>query len=485
MISYDNIVCVYCQLCLAAGVGVLRFCHHVSVLRKCHPMKEIVTLNRREQRRLVVLNRVEAGRMVGREAAQGLGLCIRQVRRLMAAYRKEGAAALAHGNRGRKPHHALGEGVRRQVLELAQSTYAGCNTQHLSELLAEREGITLSRSSVRRILLGAGIKSPRKRRPPRHRRRRERYPQEGMLLQTDGSRHDWLEGRGPWMTLIGAIDDATGRVPHALFREQEDAQGYFLLMRQIVGAYGIPLALYHDRHGIFERSRSESESLEEQLEGRRRPTQFGRLMEELGITSIPSRSPQARGRIERLWGTFQDRLVSELRLAGATTTEAANRVLWDFLSRYNDRFAVPAGQPGSAYQQPEEDFTPERVFCFKYLRTVGRDNVVRFGKHRLQVMPTNGRLSYTRARVEVHERMDGSLAVYYQGECLAIRPAPSEAPVLRARATSRLIPGVTDFGEPTIPATTRKPVPPTPRHHWKPALDHPWRRPFKMQIDRG
>lgn len=152
-----------------------------------------------------------------------------------------------------------------------------------------------------------------------------------MLLQADGSRHDWLEGRGPYLSLIGAIDDATGKVPYALFRDEEDAQGYFLLLKEIVASHGIPLALYHDRHGIFQRSPKEAETIEEQLEGKRKPTQFGRLMEELDIVSIPSRSPQARGRIERLWGTFQDRLVSELRIAGARTREEANRVLWDFL----------------------------------------------------------------------------------------------------------------------------------------------------------
>jgi transposase len=308
-------------------------------------MKERVTLNKKEQRRLMVLNLVGAGKMTAEEAGGLLGLSMRHVRRILAAYRKEGAAALAHGNRGRKPYNALNGGVRKQVVELAQSTYAGCNTQHLSELLAEREGIVLSRSSVRRILLGVGIRSPRKRRPPKHRSRRERYPQEGMLLQTDGSDHDWLEGRGPHLNLIGAIDDATGEVPYALFRDEEDAQGYILLLRQIVAKHGIPCALYHDRHGIFERSKKEPETIEEQLEGKKKPTQFGRVMEELGIISIPSLSPQAKGRIERLWGTFQDRLVSELRIAGASNKEEANRVLWDFLPRYNQRFVVPAAEP--------------------------------------------------------------------------------------------------------------------------------------------
>jgi transposase len=421
--------------------------------------------------------------MIGREASEVLDLSLRHVRRLLAAYREEGAAALAHGNRGRKPHHALDAGLKEQVLELGGSTYIGCNNQHFTELLAEREGITLSRSSVRRILLGGGIKSPRKRRAPKHRSRRERYPQEGMLLQIDGSRHDWLEGRGPYLTLIGAIDDATGKVPYALFREQEDAQGYFLMLRQIVDSHGIPMALYRDRHGIFERSKREPESLEEQLEGKREPTQFGRLMEELGITSIPSYSPQARGRIERLWGTFQDRLTSELRLAGVSTLDEANQVLWDFLPRFNQRFAVPAVQPGSAYRKPGEGFIPDEVFCFKYYRRVGTDNVVRFGEHRLQIMPTNGRSSYARARVEVHERMDGSLAVYYRGQCLAAKPAPPEAPVLRARNIARVMPGGIESGRAKIVTPARKPSP--PKAPWKPGPDHPWRRPFRVHIDSG
>lgn len=360
-------------------------------------MKEMVILNKKEQRRLMVLNKVDRGELTSREAAELVGLSLRHLRRILAAYRKEGACALAHGNRGRKPRHALDESLKRQVATLARSTYAGCNHQHFTELLAEREGITLSRSPVRRILLTAGIKSPRKRRPPKHRSRRERYPREGMLLQIDASRDDWLEGRGPYLSLVGAIDDATDKVPYALFRDEEDTQGYTLLLRHIVEKHGIPEALYHDGHGIFERSRKEPETLEEQLAGRRKLTQFGRMMEELSIISITSLSPQARGRIERLWGTFQDRLKSELRIAGARTSEEANRVLWDLLPRFNQRFAVPAREPGLAYRQVPDGFKPDEIFCFKYQRSVGQDNVVRFGGHRLQIMPTNGRLSYARA----------------------------------------------------------------------------------------
>ncbi|MBI2166607.1 MAG: ISNCY family transposase [Chloroflexi bacterium] len=252
-------------------------------------------MNQKEQQRVMVLNRLERGELVGREAAGLMSLSLRQVWRLLAAYREEGVAAMAHGNRGRRPVHGVGEEVRKIVVALAQGPYAGCNHYHLTDLLVEREGLALSRSTVRRILVAAGLKSPRRRRSPKHRCRRERYPQEGMLLQVDGSRHDWLEGRGPYLTLVGAIDDATGTVPSALFREQEDAQGYFLLMEEIIRSKGIPLALYSDRHSIFQVNPKQRETLEEQLAGERQPTQMGRALRELGVQAIFALSPQAKG----------------------------------------------------------------------------------------------------------------------------------------------------------------------------------------------
>ena len=187
-------------------------------------------------------------------------------------------------------------------------------------------------------------------------------------------------------------------------------------------------------------------------------------------------------------------MVSELRLAGASTLDEANQVLWDFLPRYSQRFSVPAAQPGSAYRKPEETFIPEEVFCFKYYRRVGTDNVVRFGRHRLQIIPCNGRLSYARAKVEVHERMDGRLAVYYKGHCLATKPVPPEAPLLRVRNIDRVIPSMTNSEESLTRCSVRDehavPIiavkkPSQPKTPWKPGPDHPWRRPFKVHIDRG
>lgn len=426
-------------------------------------------MNREEQKRLMVLTAVGEGRVGAREAAVGLGLSLRHVRRLLARYRKEGAAGIAHGNRGKRPYNKLDDSVKARVRELAESKYSGLNTQHLTETLSEHEGLLVSRSTVRRVLLGSGIKSPRTRRAPRHRSRRERRAQQGMLLQIDGSPHDWLEGRGPRFCLVGAIDDATNEVPYALFREEEDTQGYFELLENIIATHGIPLAVYRDRHSIFQHPEKHPESLEEQLAGEREPTQFGRLLKELGITSIPAYSAEAKGRIERLWGTFQDRLVSELRVAGVQTMAQANQVLAHFLPRYNRRFMVPASQSGSAYQPTPPGFVPEEVFCLNHQRTVGADNVVRFNNRRLQIQPGAGRPSYARAKVTVHEAFDGHLALYYKGQRLVTTDAPPDAAQLRSNkvASDHL---VKQFLK---------------RRPWKPGPNHPWHRSGKVFHDGG
>ncbi len=298
-------------------------------------------------------------------------------------------------------------------MELARGPYAGLNHTHMTEMLSEREGIDLSRSTVRRVLLAGGLPSPRRRRSPRRYRRRERYPQKGMLLQVDGSRHDWLQGRGLYLTLVGAVDDATGTAPAAVFREQEDTHGYMLMLREIIDHHGVPLALYSDRLGIFQRSSKQPETLEEQLRGRRDLTQFARALEELDIRLILAHTPQAKGRIERVWGTFQDRLVSELRLAGATTIEQANRVLADFLTRFNRQFAVVPAQLNSAYRQLPPDLSLDSVLCFKYRRTVANDDTVRFNGAAIQILPNDRRSSYARATVEVQERLDGTILVVH------------------------------------------------------------------------
>ena len=215
---------------------------------------EGLTLSAKEQNRLQVLNGVLEQRWSMREAAPLLGVSERQGWQLLAAYRKEGARGLAHKNRGRIPPNATPKNIQQQVVALAVDRYERINHTHLSELLAEREGLMLSRPTVRRILVRAGLSSPRHRRPPQHRSRRQRMPQEGMLLQLDGSHHFWLEDRGSWLTLLLAVDDATGTAPYALFQEQEDTRGYLSLLQGIIEQRGVPLAVYTDGHAVFQPS---------------------------------------------------------------------------------------------------------------------------------------------------------------------------------------------------------------------------------------
>ena len=414
-----------------------------------------------EQRRAWVLTKVIGGELAVTEAAELLGLSERTVWRLKRRLADAGPAGLVHGNRGRPSPRRIDEATRERVRAHARGQYDGANDCHLAELLAEREGITLSRVSVRRILRAAGIASPRRRRAPRHRSRRDRMPQAGLLLQTDGSRHDWLEARGPRLTLVAAIDDATGIITGATFRDQEDAAGYLTVLRDTIRRHGVPVALYRDRHAIFETPSGMRMTLEEQLVDRRTPTQFGRALAELGVTSIAARSPQAKGRIERAWGTFQDRLVVELRLAGASDITAANRVLARFVPRFNRRFAVPPADPEPAWRPLPADIGLEQVCCLKYRRVVARDNTVRAGATILQLPARSGNRSYAGRRVEVQLRLDGRLVIWDGQRTVMVRPAPADPVQLRALHHAR----------PEVGA-----VAPSVGSAAVPAARHPWRQ---------
>jgi transposase len=417
-----------------------------------------LTLSAKEQNRLHVLNGVLERQWTVAEAAQLLGVTERHTWRVLAAYRRDGAVAVGHGNRGRSPPNTTPPAIRVQVIALAVDRYQGVNHTHFTELLAEREEIKLSRSTVRRLLTGVGLNSKRRRRPPCHRYRRQRMPQEGMLLQIDGSRHRWLGDDGPWLTLVLAVDDATGTVPYALFREQEDTEGYFRLMKGIIQRRGIPLGLYSDRNFVFCYSKPAKETGGASVIDRSKPTQFGRAMKELGVTQVFARSPEAKGRIERANGTFQDRLVAELRLAGVKTVDEANGFLDSFLPRFNDRFGVPADQPEPAYRPLDPALDIDGVLCFKERRRVARDNTVQYRGHTLQIFPGEERRSYARVHVEVQKRLDGRLLVCYQGKILTPQEAPPLAASLRTQAISPVVLECPPSEETIEDATTHEPI---------------------------
>ena len=436
--------------------------------------RETITLDARAQQRLYVLTHVLAGELSIEQAAAYLRLSIRQVRRLLGELRGAGAAALVHGNRGRRPANRVDDAVAARVIELARTTYAGFNPVHLAECLAEDpEGpLVLSARTVRRILAGAGVIPPRTRRRRRGHPRRERMPRAGMLLQTDGSRHAWLEDRGPWLTLVGGIDDATGTVSGGTFRAAEDAAGYFAMLAATVARQGRPLALYSDLHGIFVKDPNRPPTLAEQLAGKRSVTQVGRALDEAGIAWIGARSPQAKGRVERLWGTLQDRLTSELRRARVATLEDANALLAWYLPRHNRRFGVPPAEPEPAWRAWPEGPPPEAVFCFHYPRRVGNDGTLAW-EGRALALPDAVAGAWAGRPVVLQERLDGSLWAARDERCVRLMPAPATAPVLRARALHRVPELVTppEPGDPAPPAP-----PPSAAAAAKPTRPHPWRR---------
>ena len=377
----------------------------------------------KEQTRLQVLNSLLAEHMTLDQAATLMGVSSRHTRRMLAAYREKGSAAMAHGHRDRKAPNATPEAMAYDVVHLARTKYSGANHTHLAELLGEREGIDIGRTTLRRILVNAGLKSPRLRRPPKHRVRRQRMPREGMLIQVDGSHHPWLGDHVPPFTLLIAVDDATGTVVNALFCEKEEAYTYFLLIQDLVQGVGIPVALYTDRHGVFRHTPGSG------LPGT--ATQFSRAMDELGMQMIFALSPQAKGRVERTAGTFQDRLVTELRLAGASSIGEANGVLEQFLPRYNRRFRVPPQCSESAYRPLGSELSLEQVLCFKHRRKVAKDNTVKFQLHTLQLLPEPERPSYAGAVVDVLEGLDGRLRVRHEGRIINAQEAPPSPVFLR------------------------------------------------------
>ncbi len=368
------------------------------------------TLSQKELNRVAVIASCVKGTTSVRHAAALLALSPRHLKRLKRRYRSGGAAALAHAGRGRASPRRLSAPVRQRILHLARTTYAGFNDHHLTEKLREVEGLAIGRETLRALLRAAGIGPPRKRRPPAHRQRRPRRLREGEMLQVDASPHDWLEGRGPRLTLLGFQDDATGKVVGAEFFPTETAYGYFRVFRGVLRRYGVPLSLYADRCGVFVRN-DPHWTLEEELAGRQQPTQFGRALEQLGVTFIAALSPQAKGRVERLWGVFQDRLRSELRLAGAADLEAANQALRRFVPDYNRRFGRAAAHAEKAWRPAPADL--DRICCFVHERIVSNDNVVQWEGRRFQIPPQPRRFSFAGAHVQLIEDLAGRIAVFY------------------------------------------------------------------------
>lgn len=424
-------------------------------------MRGEIFLSAKESRRVFVIEQAIKGKITNRQAAEVLDLSERQVIRLKERMEAEGVAGLAHKNRGRTPKHAVPKETREKVVLLARGPLRDAGCQQVAELLEEFYGITLSAKTVGRILKDAGIPLAHTHRSPKRQKSRDRLPQEGLLSQFDASPFAWLEGRGPELTLHGCIDDATGKVQGLYFTLNENLFGYFQVLLQVVQNSGVPRSLYSDRHTIFFSPKKDRLSIEEELAGQTAPlTQFGRAITELGINHIPARSPQAKGRVEHLWGTLQGRLVIELRLAGISTLEGANAFLPGFIQRFNRRFAVTPANSEPAFGPCPSPARLKQILSWRQERKASRSSSISYLGHTYQLLDTRGSVVPLRpgATVEVLTHLDGSLSALYGGNCYSLQ----------------------EFTQPLkVMAEGPKKAPASKAH--KPAPDHPWRR---MPINR-
>jgi hypothetical protein len=392
---------------------------------------ETFTMSRKEVPRAGLIKAALAGKVTNQEGARALHLSVRQFKRLKARFRREGARGLVHRRRGQPSPRRCPSALRAQVVRLMTTTYAGFNDVHLTEKLQQIHALPVSRATVRRIRLALGRASPRRRRAPQHRSRRPRAPAMGQLVQLDASPFAWFGDRGPMATLHGLIDDATSSPLALWFRPTEDLHGYTTVLGQTCRQYGLPVTLYGDRLNLFRRN-DQHWTLPEELRGQQDPTHFGRMLQELGIGFIAAQSPQAKGRIERLWGTLQDRLVSELRLRAVSTLAHANAFLSAFLPSFIQRFARPPAELTSAWRPTPRELA--HVLSCRDERVVAKDNTVQLGARWLQIPPGPHGRSYAGCRVAVRELLDGRLVVVYQETVLATQPTPGAHFVLKPRS---------------------------------------------------
>jgi transposase len=375
-----------------------------------------VLLTMKEVNRLRVLQGYMDGKILIREAARILERSLRSVYRMLARVREKGPEGVLHGNRNKVSPRRVPGAIRKKVIGLALGKYRDINDTHLCEILSKEEGIGMGRETLRGILRKEGIPSKRKVKRRKYRSRRERKEAFGMMLQLDASPHDWLQGRGPWLTLLGAKDDATGYV-WAHFEEAETTWGYLDLMGEVISTHGVALSLYADRNSIFHTTREPT--IIEQLKDVVPLTQFGRAMEELGISVLKAWTPQAKGRIERQWGVFQDRLVVELRLAGANTLEQAREVLKRFLKDYNERFCRLPKQSAAVFRKAPPKAVLHNILCLKETRMVKKDHTLSFNGLVLQIPFCKKYPCIADRQVDVRQYRDGYLEIGYRGSIVA------------------------------------------------------------------
>lgn len=353
------------------------------------------------------------------EAAEIAGMSVRNMQRMRQRYVEHGYTGLFDQRRGKRSIHRIGMETAERVLALYRDKYSDCNVRHFHEKLSDEEGISISYSWVKQALQGAGLVVKRRRRGP-HRRRRERRPLPGMLLHIDGSRHRWFQD-DRWYDLLVILDDATSEIYYAQLVEEESTRTVMAGLREVIERQGLFCALYSDRGSHFFVTPKAGEAVD-----KNRPTQVGRAMKELGIQMIPAYSPQARGRSERSFGTWQGRLPQELRLAGITSVEEANRFLRErYVEEFNGKFTVKAAERGTAFRRCSRSDL-NWIFTVQTERVVARDNTVTIKERSWQIEKTRFRHTLAGCTVTIHEHLDGRISIRYGPHVVAEFEASGE-----------------------------------------------------------
>jgi len=409
--------------------------------------KDILTMRREEVKRLQLVRKVLDGELKQVAISEAIGISDRQVRRIVKRVRLEGEIGIVHRLRGMESNRKYGDWFKERVIGIYRSKYEGFGPLLASEKLEEQEKIKLSDETLRKWLIEEGLWQ-KKRGRRKHRMWRERKARLGEMVQMDGSHHDWFEGRGARCVLMGYIDDATGRV-YARFCEYEGTIPVMESFRGYIRKHGIPASVYLDRHSTYKQTTGKL-TIEEELEGKELLSEYERALKELSVKVIHANSPQAKGRVERLFRTFQDRVIKEMRLKWVKTIEEANTFLEEYLPVYNERFSVIAREKGDMHRKASRGMNLERILCIKTQRALRNDFTVAHNKKLYQV------LEETRAeKVTVEELLDGTLKIYHKDQKLRYKEIEYRPymPIKRKDKQYQ------QAGKPCIPPA-----------------DHPWRR---------
>lgn len=417
--------------------------------------QEIINMSKKELDRLALIHRLMDKKIKQKDAAGILSLSVRQLRRLIKKVNKEGDKAIIHGNRGRPSNRKYSNNFKNEVIKTIKGKYLDFGPTLAAEKLEEINNIKISKETARKWMIEAGIWIPRKLRNEDNnhtwRKRKECF---GEMVQTDGSVGDWFEGRGPRAVMMGYIDDATG-IPFARFYASEDTRAAMDSFRKYIEVFGIPQSLYFDRNSIYKTTRKAN--LDEELRGKGPQTQFDKVLEILNVGPIFAYSPQAKGRIERLFETFKDRLVKEMRLAGVSNIKEGNEFLKDYLPEYSKRFSVNPVNSKNLHREVPQDMDLNWVFAFREKRTVTQDFTIRW-RNRFFLLEKQS-VAIKNKKVTILENLHDELRIWFKDGFLEFKEITKHS-LKKLREESK---------------RSKTSVKDTPKQPWKPESNHPWR----------